>query len=76
MTHLVKTFKDFLDLVDKTYNDHSFELRYGQTVMNVLYSVWPDKYKEFVGTKFDCFYDDGSVRFALDELEKTWTDLQ
>jgi hypothetical protein len=66
------TYSEFLNLVDKTYNDNSFVLRYGQIIMNVLYSVWPDKYKEFVGTKFDCFYDDGSARFTLEELEKTW----
>ena len=70
------SFKDFLQLVDDTYNHYSFELRYGQTIMNVLYDTWPDKHKEFIGTKFDCFYDDGSVRPALEELEKTWMDSE
>lgn len=76
MSHLVKTFDDFLNLVDDTYNKHSFELRYGQTIMNVLYSISPDKYKELTGTQLDCFYDDGLVRFTLDELKRTWTAQQ
>lgn len=76
MDHLIKTFKNFIDLVDKTYNNYPFGLRYGQTIMNVLYNIWPNKYKEFIGTKFNCFYDDGLVQFTLDELEKTWVDFE
>ena len=66
------SFKDFLQLVDDTYNYYSFELRYGQTIMNTLYSVWPEKYKELVASKEDCFYDDGMVKLTLDKLEKEW----
>ena len=66
------SFKDFLQLVDDTYNYYSFELRYGQTIMNTLYSVWPQKYKELVASKEDCFYDDGMVKLTLDKLEKEW----
>ena len=50
------SFKDFLQLVDDTYNHYSFELRYGQTIMNTMYNVWPEKYKELVASEEDCFY--------------------
>jgi hypothetical protein len=66
------SFKDFLQLVDDTYNHYAFELRYGQTIMNTLYNVWPEKYKELVANKEDCFYDDGMVKLTLDKLEKEW----
>jgi len=67
------SFKDFLQLADDTYNHYSFELRYGQTIMNTLYNVWPEKYKELVASEEDCFYDDGMVKLTLDKLEKEWT---
>ena len=67
------SFKDFLQLAHDTYNHYSFELRYGQTIMNTLYSVWPEKYKELVASKEDCFYDDSMVKLTLDKLEKAWT---
>ena len=67
------SFKDFLQLVDVTYNHYSFELRYGQTIMNTLYDVWPEKHKELLASKEDCFYDDGMVKLTLDKLEKEWT---
>ncbi len=66
------SFKDFLQLVDVTYNHYSFELRYGQTIMNTLYNVWPEKHKELLASKEDCFYDDGMVKLTLDKLEKEW----
>jgi hypothetical protein len=67
-----KSFEEFIDLVDKTYDDHSFELRYGQTVMNVLSEIWPDKYRELIYNYLDCFYDDGMVASVLDNLKKNW----
>ena len=67
------SFKDFLQLVDVTYNHYSFELRYGQTIMNILYDTWPDKYNELKGSDYDCFYDDGSVKLTLVKLEQEWT---
>jgi hypothetical protein len=66
------SFKDFLKLVDNTYNHYSFELRYGQTIMNTLNNVWPEKYKELIASKEDCFYDDRMVESTLDKLEKEW----
>lgn len=66
------TFNGFLKKVDDTYMNHSFEWRYGQTVMNVLLDVWPDKYKELVATQKDCFYDDRAVQSTLYKLEQEW----
>jgi len=68
------TFEQFLNCADKIYNENENELRYGQTIMNVLYQVWPEKYKEISGGDYDCFYDDDTVKFALDYLEKVWND--
>ena len=70
------TFQQFLNKVDNTYNDHPFVLRYGQTIMNILYEVWPEKYKQITGGQYDCFYDDGAVKYTLDLLEKSWPDDQ
>ena len=67
------SFKEFLDLVDKTYHEHSFEWRYGQTLMNVLHGVDPKQYGNITRTDYDCYYDDGIVRFTLDRLNKEWS---
>ena len=66
------TFNEFLKRVDETYNYHSFELRYGQTIMNVLRDTWSDKYIGLTGSDYDCFYDDGIVKLTLQKLEKEW----
>jgi hypothetical protein len=71
-----KSFEEFLELVDKTYDDHSFEFRYGQTVMNVLSEIWPYKYRELIVEYYDCFYDDGMVKITLDKLKKEWLKSQ
>jgi hypothetical protein len=68
------TFDQFLNRVDKVYYENEFELRHGQAVMNVLHQIWPEKYKEISGGDYDCFYDDGTVRFTLDYLERVWND--
>lgn len=68
------TFEEFLDKADKFYYENEFELRHGQSIMNVLYLVRPDLYKKITGTDLDCFYDDATVRFTLDHLEKIWND--
>jgi hypothetical protein len=65
-------FKDFLQLVDDTYNHYSFELRYGQTIMNVLHGANPFLYNQIVSTDSDCYYDDGIVRLTLQKLEQEW----
>ena len=68
------TFEQFVQKVDDFYYDHSFEMRYGQSLMNILHKVWPKKYKEISGGDLDCFYDDGTVRLTLEHLEKEWND--
>lgn len=70
-------FDEFLNKVDDTFNGTLLSpnrLRYGQTVMNVLYEVWPDKYKELSGSDYDCFYDTFLVGYTLNKLEKEWND--
>lgn len=66
------SFKEFLDIIDNTYNDHSFTWRYGQTIMNVLHGAWAAKYNELVSTEYDCYYNDGLVKNTLEKLEKEW----
>lgn len=66
------SFKEYLDSVDRVYYDNAFILRYGQTIMNVLYEVWPTKYSEITSTENDCFYNDGMVKTTLEKLEKEW----
>lgn len=68
------TFEEFVQKVDNFYYDHSFEMRYGQSLMNILHKVWPEKYKEISGGDLDCFYDDGTVKLTLDYLEKNWNE--
>jgi hypothetical protein len=68
------SFDEFLQKVDKTFSSYSYkeQLRYGQTVMNVLWEVWPEKHQEIKGSDFDCFYDYATVQLTLDKLEKEW----
>lgn len=66
------SFVQFLDLIDKNYYENEFEVRYGQTVMNTLNRIWPEKYKELSGGQYDCFYDDGTAELTLQKLKKEW----
>jgi len=77
------TFNEFLKKVDDTFLSHQAarsrgkikaenQWRYGQTIMNVLWEVWPDKHTEIKGSDIDCFYDNSNVQFTLDKLEKEW----
>ena len=66
------SFEQFLDLIDKNYYENEFEVRYGQTVMNVLYRVWPEKYKELSGGEHDCFYNDGIADKTINRLQREW----
>lgn len=69
------TFEQFVQKVEDFYYDHAFEMRYGQSLMNILHKVWPEKYKQISGGgDLDCYYDDGTVRFTLEYLEKEWDD--
>jgi hypothetical protein len=78
------TFEEFLDKVDNTFmlwRDASSGIsadnkwRYGQTVMNILHDIWPEKYKEIYNTEYDCFYTNRTVAITLNKLEKEWNEL-
>lgn len=68
------TFQEFIKTVDDKFYSSSYkgQLRYGQYVMNELYNVWPEKYAQITGSDIDCFYDNGTVKLTLDNLEKNW----
>ena len=77
------TFKEFLDKVDSTFLEHQAarsegkisaanQWRYGQTLMNVLYDVWPEKYNEIKGTSYDCFYTNLPIKDTINKLYKDW----
>ena len=78
------TFEQFLKKVDDTFLEHQAsrskgkisaanQWRYGQTVMNVLYDIWPEKYHEFKNSDYDCFYSNATVESALSKLEQEWS---
>ena len=77
------TFDEFLKKVDDTFLSHQAarsrgkikienQWRYGQTVMNVLWEVRPEKYQQIKGSDCDCFYQNSAVGSALNKLEKEW----
>jgi hypothetical protein len=69
-------FEEFIDTVNRTYDSSELELRYGQVIMNTLYQVWPEKYKEISYTEYDCFYEDGwtfATSQTLEKLRNEWT---
>lgn len=64
------TYKEFTKLVDQTSNN--FNWRYGQSLMNVLHGVWPEKYHEITLSGSDPYYNDNFVSTTLDMLESNW----
>lgn len=66
------SFEKFLDMVNYIYHESEFELRYGQTIMNLLYQVWPEKYKQITHSEYDCFYNDDIVELTLQKLRNEW----
>lgn len=69
------TFSEFVNKVKSRHDNYSFEFRYGQTLMNTLYLVWPEKHKEITTLEYDCFYDDSKVDILLTKLAKEWPPL-
>lgn len=63
-------YNDFIKLVDQTSNQ--FNWRYGQSLMNVLHGVCPEKYQQITGTNNDCYYDDNKVKATIELLEINW----
>lgn len=68
------SFNKFVNKIEEIYDSYAFELRYGQTVMNTLYLVWPEKYNQITKGEYDCFYDDSKASILLDKLSKEWPD--
>lgn len=64
------TYSDFRNKID--HDLKKYGLRYGQTVMNSLSEVWPDKHRELISTDLDCFYNDNKTDTTLSYLEKAW----
>ena len=75
------TFTEFLKRVDDTFVNHQAarsdgnQWRYGQTLMNVLWDVWPEKYNEIKDSDINCFYSNRTVAMVIDKLEKEWYEL-
>lgn len=46
--------------------------RYGQHLMNELFSVRRDLYDFISGTDYDCFYDNKRVNDTLTFLSENW----
>lgn len=80
--HIMK-FKEFLKKVDDTFMEHQAarsggkvsttnQWRYGQTLMNVLWDVWPEKYNEIKDSDINCFYSNSTVPIVLNKLEEEW----
>lgn len=69
------SFEQFKSKVDEIYTINApNSLRYGQALMIVLHDVWPEKYHEITGTKYDCFYTLSVAKDTLFKLEKEWND--
>jgi hypothetical protein len=64
------SYSEFRKKIDHDLKKYS--LRYGQTVMNTLSEVWPDKHRELISTDLDCFYNDNKTNTTLSYLEKVW----
>jgi hypothetical protein len=76
-------FEEFVKKVDDTFINHQAsrsdgkisaanQWRYGQTLMNVLWDVWPEKYNEIKDSDINCFYSNRTVAMVMDKLEKEW----
>jgi hypothetical protein len=67
------TFQQFKQKLEDRYNSKQYiDLRVGQILMNLLYSIWPEQYNHLTGTKDDCFYDNAKVPGTLKVLEEIW----
>jgi len=71
------TFEEFLLKVEETFiknqeRSSANQWRYGQTVMNVLWDICPEKHDEIKNSNFNCFYTNRNVAMVLDKLEKEW----
>ena len=63
-------YEEFVKLVDQT--SAHFNWRYGQSLMNVLHGIWPEKYEELVNLELDCYYREDIVPATLKFLKGDW----
>lgn len=62
----------FLDKVDKFYLANMPNLRYGQTLMHLLFDYNRAEYNKIHGTDLDCFYRDDIVRKTIKYLKEKY----
>jgi hypothetical protein len=81
MEYVNMNFTDFIKKVEDTFMSNQppkvravNRWRYGQTLMNVLWDVWPEKYNEIKDSDLDCFYTNQHVNLTIAKLEKEWHD--
>lgn len=49
------------------------EIRKGQSLINLLWDVWPKEYNRIISdNNLDCFYDDGKIDNLLNHLSGSW----
>jgi hypothetical protein len=63
-------YEEFVRTVDQTSSN--FNWRRGQALMNVLYTIWPEKYEAITETENDPYYMDDIVLKTLDILKNNW----
>lgn len=68
------TFEEFMSRVDYTFQLNHPNLRYGQTIMNVLFEVWPEEYTKIKDSDNNCFYYNGNCEYVLNYLENIWSE--
>jgi hypothetical protein len=62
----------FLDKVDSIYLENMPTLRYGQCLMNLLFTANRAEYDKIRGTDLDCFYRDDIARKTIKYLEEKY----
>lgn len=45
-------------------------IRYGQSIFNDAYSLYPNETNELRATEYDCYYDDNKVEIFLEKLNE------
>ena len=67
------TFEEFLDTWQRVVepSKHPSE-RKGQSLMNYLWTVWPEEYRRITATDVDCFYRDDLIPKTIEHLQQIW----
>ena len=55
----------------QVFKRQNYQLRFGQSLMNVLYKLYPDIYNQLAATDVDPFYDDRK----LSSLKEAFWDI-